>query len=124
MASNLHTTGPTRHLHPSAEQPHLYLSNEDQLCLHEVDAEMLYASEPDDDPLIAAGVDILPPTAFSDATDNQMISQEKVSNTDLAQKQGVLTEFMKFRLALGAISPKQIIRLCGRGLRSEENRRQ
>ncbi|XP_071316255.1 EH domain-binding protein 1-like protein 1 isoform X10 [Trachinotus anak] len=79
VASILHTTGSTDadHPHPSAEQSCLLLSDEDQLCIHEVDAEMLYSSEPDDESLIAVGVDISPPTAFSDTTDNQTISEEK-----------------------------------------------
>ncbi|XP_050934560.1 titin homolog isoform X47 [Lates calcarifer] len=89
VASILHTTGPADPGHPlpSAEQSCLLLSNEDQLCLQEVDAEMLYSFEPDDDDsLIAAGVGISPPTAFSDTTGNQKISEEKVSNTELSQK--------------------------------------
>ncbi|KAG7516268.1 EH domain-binding 1 1 isoform X1 [Solea senegalensis] len=83
VSSILHTTGSTeagRDPNLSAEQPWLLLTNEGQLRLREVD------EEPDEEPLIAAGVDISPPTAFSDQTESQMISQEKVSDTESAQK--------------------------------------
>lgn len=56
------------------------MSNEDQPCLHEVDPEILCSSEPD--PLIPIGVDISPPTAFSDTTENQETSE----HTEVAQK--------------------------------------
>ncbi|XP_078122348.1 uncharacterized protein LOC144527897 isoform X2 [Sander vitreus] len=84
VASILQTTGPTDAGHPqhSADQPHLLISNEDQPSSHEVDAEILHSSEPDDAPLIPIGVGISPPTAFSDTTENQTISVQ----TGLAQK--------------------------------------
>ncbi|XP_029303867.1 LOW QUALITY PROTEIN: actin cytoskeleton-regulatory complex protein PAN1 [Cottoperca gobio] len=79
VASILQTTGLTDAGHPprSAEQPCLPISNEDQPSLHEVAAEML-----DDMPLIPIGVDISPPTAFSDTTENQKFSEQ----TGFAQK--------------------------------------
>ncbi|XP_058482581.1 titin homolog isoform X5 [Solea solea] len=83
VTSILHTTGSTeagRDPHLSAEQPWLLLTNEGQLRLREVD------EEPDEEPLIAAGVDISPPTAFSDQTESHMISEEKISDTESAQK--------------------------------------
>ncbi len=84
MASILQTTGSTDadHPHRAADQSSLLISNEDQPCLHEVDAEMLRSSEPDGDPLIPIGVAISPPTAFSDTTENQTI----IEQTELAQK--------------------------------------
>ncbi|XP_049447349.1 titin homolog isoform X3 [Epinephelus fuscoguttatus] len=79
VASILQTTGPTDAGPPqcSADQPGLLISNEDP-CLHEAHAETLPSSEPDDETL----VHISPPTAFSDTTENQMISEQ----TRLAQK--------------------------------------
>ncbi|XP_070839760.1 trichohyalin-like isoform X3 [Chaetodon trifascialis] len=72
------TAGPSdaAHKHHSAEQPCLPMSNEDQPCLHEVDPEILCSPEPD--PLIP----ISPPTAFSDTTENQKLSE----HTDVTQK--------------------------------------
>ncbi|KAK2828170.1 hypothetical protein Q5P01_019204 [Channa striata] len=79
VASILHTTGSTDagQPQPSAAQPGFHLSNEDKLCIHEVD-------DVDDDPWTA--VDISPPTAFSDRTGNQFLSEEKVCNTEVPQK--------------------------------------
>uniref|UniRef100_A0A8P4G7H2 C2 NT-type domain-containing protein n=1 Tax=Dicentrarchus labrax TaxID=13489 RepID=A0A8P4G7H2_DICLA len=70
VASILQTTGSTDAAHPShsADEP---MSSEDEPCLHEVDAEMLYFSEPDDNPLIPIGVDVSPPTDFSDTRENR-----------------------------------------------------
>ncbi|XP_026183515.1 EH domain-binding protein 1-like protein 1 isoform X2 [Mastacembelus armatus] len=78
VASILHTTASSEASHPvlSAEQPCLLLNNEDQPCLQ----------EPDENPLISGGVGISPHTAFSDTTENETISEEKISNTELAQK--------------------------------------
>ncbi|XP_067464529.1 EH domain-binding protein 1-like protein 1 isoform X4 [Thunnus thynnus] len=88
VASILQTTGSTDagQPHPSADQPCLLISKEDRPCLQEADAEMLYSSEPDDDWLIPIGVDISPPTAFSDTTENQIISEQKFSKIDLSLK--------------------------------------
>ncbi|XP_035522465.1 EH domain-binding protein 1-like protein 1 isoform X4 [Morone saxatilis] len=79
VASILQTTGSTDAAHPShsADQPCLLMISEDEPCLREVDAEMLYFSEPDDNPLIPIGVDNSPPTAFSDTRENR---------TELVQK--------------------------------------
>ncbi|XP_049894231.1 EH domain-binding protein 1-like protein 1 isoform X4 [Epinephelus moara] len=79
VASILQTTGPTDAGPPqcSADQPGLLIRNEDP-SLHEAHAETLPSSEPDDETL----VHISPPTAFSDTTENQMISEQ----TRLAQK--------------------------------------
>ncbi|XP_067347714.1 uncharacterized protein [Channa argus] len=83
VASILQTTGFTDagQPQPSAAQPGLHLSKEDKLCLDEVDGEILHLS---DDPWTA--VDISPPTNFSDTTEIQLISEEKVCNTELTQK--------------------------------------
>ncbi|KAA8586758.1 hypothetical protein FQN60_000594, partial [Etheostoma spectabile] len=72
VASILQTTGPTAAGHPqqSADQPHLLISDEDQPSSHEVHAEIFPSSEP----LSPIGVDVSPPTAFSDTTENQTIS--------------------------------------------------
>ncbi|XP_029374387.1 EH domain-binding protein 1-like protein 1 isoform X2 [Echeneis naucrates] len=82
VASILHITGTTDagQTHHPARQSGL-LSNEDQLSIGGVDAEILYSSEPDDEPL----ADISPPVAFSDATENQTISEE-VSNVQVSQE--------------------------------------
>ncbi|XP_078028670.1 uncharacterized protein ehbp1l1b isoform X13 [Epinephelus lanceolatus] len=79
LASILQTTGPADAGPPqcSADQPGLLIRNEDP-SLHEVHAETLPSSEPDDETLVR----ISPPTAFSDTTENQMISEQ----TRLAQK--------------------------------------
>ncbi|KAM6911354.1 uncharacterized protein PEZ65_015602 isoform 2-T2 [Lycodopsis pacificus] len=84
VTSILQTAGPTdaSHAHHSAGQPCIPISNEDQPPLHGGDAQLLHSAEPDDDPLIPVGVDISPPTAFSDTTENQTISQQ----TGLTQK--------------------------------------
>uniref|UniRef100_A0A3Q3KFB6 EH domain-binding protein 1-like protein 1 n=1 Tax=Monopterus albus TaxID=43700 RepID=A0A3Q3KFB6_MONAL len=88
VASILHTTGSIDAGHPlrSAEEPCVLLSNEAQLCVHEAEAKILYSSEPDDGALISSGLDVSPPTAFSDTTENQTISKEKVSSVEFTQK--------------------------------------
>lgn len=63
---------------------------------------MLYSSEPDNDPLIPVGVDISPPTAFSDTTENQTISEQMFSKTDLAPKPEYLPSEETQRLSLVA----------------------
>ncbi|XP_034405422.1 EH domain-binding protein 1-like protein 1 isoform X8 [Cyclopterus lumpus] len=84
VTSILQTTGPTdaSHAHRSAGQPCILISNEDQPPLHGGDAQTLHSAEPDDHPLVPIGVDISPPTAFSDTTENQIISKQ----TGLTQK--------------------------------------
>ncbi len=79
VASILQTTGPTDAAHPhcSSDTPCLLSISDDELCLHEVDAGVLFSPEPD--PLIPTSVDISPPPPFSD---NQTISD----HTDLAHE--------------------------------------
>ncbi|XP_056254254.1 titin isoform X3 [Seriola aureovittata] len=91
VASILHTTGSTDAgpPHPSAEQSCLLLSDEDQLFIREVDAEMLYTSEPDDESLIGVGVDISPPTAFSDATENHTVLVKKLECLPTVETRGL-----------------------------------
>ncbi|KAM9348395.1 uncharacterized protein ehbp1l1b isoform 3-T3 [Symphorus nematophorus] len=73
VASILQTTGPTDAAYPHRSAD-LLMRDENEVCLHEADAEMLCSSEPD--PLIS------PPTAFSDTTDKQKINEK----TGSAQK--------------------------------------
>ncbi|XP_069395681.1 EH domain-binding protein 1-like protein 1 isoform X16 [Paralichthys olivaceus] len=61
-------------------------------------AGMKSSSEPDEDPLDAVGVGISPPTAFSDVTENQTISEKKES----PQKPRCLTSAEPFGLTLVA----------------------
>ncbi|XP_075958722.1 uncharacterized protein LOC142960656 [Anarhichas minor] len=86
VTSILQTAGPTdaSHAHHSAGQPCIPISNEDQPPLHGGDAQILHSAEPDDDPLIPIGVDISPPTAFSDTTENQTISKQTGSTQKLS----------------------------------------
>ncbi|XP_074468071.1 uncharacterized protein LOC141753380 isoform X3 [Sebastes fasciatus] len=77
VASILQTTGPA-----DAGHPQRLLICDGQPSLHEVDAEMLRSSEPDDEPPTPIGVDISPPTAFSDTTEELTITKQ----TGLAQK--------------------------------------
>ncbi|XP_062261557.1 EH domain-binding protein 1-like protein 1 isoform X9 [Platichthys flesus] len=76
VTSLLHTTG-------SADAEH---------------AGMKSSSEPDEDPLVAVGVGISPPTAFSDVAENRTISEEK----ELAQKVECLTSVEPRGLSLVA----------------------
>ncbi|CAK6957219.1 EH domain-binding protein 1-like protein 1 isoform X2 [Scomber scombrus] len=104
MASMLQTTGSADagQQHASADGPMLPMSEEDQPCLLEADAEMLYSSEPDDDLLIPVSVDISPPAAFSDTTQNQTISEQKSSEAHLAPKPECLPSEGKHGLSLVA----------------------
>ncbi|KAM7398246.1 hypothetical protein PAMA_006241 [Pampus argenteus] len=94
VTSILQTTGSA-----DAGQPH---PSGDQPCLQDVEAEMLYSSEPDDDLLIPVGVDISPPTAFSDTTETQTISEQKFSETDIALKPECLPSEETHKLSLVA----------------------
>ncbi|XP_068455977.1 titin homolog isoform X2 [Clinocottus analis] len=78
VTSILQTTRPTEatHAHRSAGQPCILMSNEDQPPLHGVDAQVLHSTEPDDQPVVPVGVDVSPPTAFSDTTEIQTISEQ------------------------------------------------
>ncbi|XP_037604129.1 EH domain-binding protein 1-like protein 1 isoform X8 [Sebastes umbrosus] len=77
VASILQTSGPA-----DAGHPQRLLICDGQPTLHEVDAEMLHSSEPDDEPSTPIAVDISPPTAFSDTTEDLTITEQ----TGLAQK--------------------------------------
>ncbi|KAM9728750.1 EH domain-binding protein 1-like protein 1 isoform 16-T16 [Menidia menidia] len=102
VTSFLHTTGShdTGHPQPSADQQCPLTANENQPCLHEVEAEIICSAEPNNEPPSITSMDISPPKAFSDTAESQALTEDKVSEkSQISGKTSGLSFVASLRLA-------------------------
>ncbi|CAG5872296.1 unnamed protein product [Menidia menidia] len=102
VTSFLHTTGShdTGHPQPSADQQCPLTANENQPCLHEVEAEIISSAEPNNEPPSITSMDISPPKAFSDTAESQALTEDKVSEkSQISGKTSGLSFVASLRLA-------------------------
>lgn len=70
---------------PSADKPQGLTNTEEQSCFQKEDAAARCTTESDKEPPSSAGVDILPPAAFSDSAKSQMMVEDEVPKAESAQ---------------------------------------
>ncbi|PWA23056.1 hypothetical protein CCH79_00002407, partial [Gambusia affinis] len=86
MASMLHTSASNgASQEPSADKPQTLTNREEHSSFQKEDTAVWCTAEPDNEPPSSAGVDILPPAAFSDSAERQMMVKDEVPKAESAQ---------------------------------------
>ncbi|XP_054907458.1 calponin homology domain-containing protein DDB_G0272472-like isoform X5 [Poeciliopsis prolifica] len=128
MASMLHTSasnGVSQEPSPDKSQP--LANREEQSCFQKEDAAIRCNAEPDNEPPNSAGVDILPPVAFSDSAESQMMVEEEVPKAESAQGAVNITHGLglvaSLRLAASEQEKQRELEMERREREEMENRR-
>uniref|UniRef100_A0A3B5QH26 EH domain-binding protein 1-like protein 1 n=1 Tax=Xiphophorus maculatus TaxID=8083 RepID=A0A3B5QH26_XIPMA len=128
MASMLHTSASNgASQEPSADKPQGLTNTEEQSCFQKEDAAVWCTAESDKEPPSSAGVDILPPAAFSDSAESQMMVEDEVPKAESAQGAVNMTHGLglvaSLRLAASEQEKQRELEMERREREEMENRR-